>query len=115
MAILGGIAAGSAGADTGGSTFLCYSSNQVDPGVWATSDTNAGNSSAATLLTQGYWLPFAEKSVPTATQLPGGWYLICNLQTGQEAAVLGAAIGGAGETITEPSLQGTPGYYPQAT
>jgi hypothetical protein len=95
-------------------SYLCYSKNQVDPNFWVISTSNTGNTDATTLLAAGYWLPYAEKSVPTSTQLPGGWYLICNLQTG-ETAVPGGIIGGAGETITDPTLAGMPGYYPQAT
>ena len=95
-------------------SFLCYSKNQVDPNFWVISTSNAGNTDATSLLASGYWLPYAEKSVPTSTKLPGGWYLICNLQPG-ETAVPGSVIGGAGETITEPTLAGKPGYYPQAT
>jgi hypothetical protein len=98
----------------GNNSYLCYSKNQVDPNFWAISDSNAGNTDATALLAAGYWLPYAEKSVPTSTLLPGGWYLICNLQS-TETAVTGGLIGGAGETITDPTLAGKPGYYPQAT
>jgi hypothetical protein len=98
----------------GNNSYLCYSKNQVDPNFWPISDSNTGNTDATGLLAAGYWLPYAEKSVPTSTLLPGGWYLICNLQP-TEAAVAGASIGGAGETITDPSLAGKPGYYPEAT
>ena len=111
-AVLAAVAASAPAA--GNNSYLCYSKNQVDPNFWVISTSNAGNTDATSLLASGYWLPYAEKSVPTSTKLPGGWYLICNLQPG-ETAVPGSVIGGAGETITEPTLAGKPGYYPQAT
>jgi len=98
----------------GNNSYLCYSKNQVDPNFWVISTSNTGNTDATSLLAAGYWLPYAEKSVPTSTLLPGGWYLICNLQP-TETAVPGVNIGGAGETISDPTLAGKPGYYPQAT
>ncbi len=108
------LAASTAGAGNNNNSFLCYSKTQVDPEPWAISDPNTGNTDATHLLAAGYWLPYAEKSVPTGTQLPGGWYLICNLKS-TEAAVTGGVVGGAGEMITDPTLGGLPGYYPEAT
>jgi hypothetical protein len=60
--------------------FLCYSKFEVDPGVWPLAKTSSSiHDTASALLGTGYWSPFAEKSVPTRTELPGGYYLICNL------------------------------------
>jgi hypothetical protein len=70
-----GATASQAGART---AFLCYSKWQVDPGVW-TFKTSPRGIDAKSLYAQGYWSPYAEKSVPTKTILPGGWYLLCNL------------------------------------
>ena len=101
-------------------SYLCYSKFQVDPGVWSDSPTGikgglGGNISASALLKLGYWQPFAQKSTPTSTKLPSGWYLHCNPPG---ATVAGATpttiIGGAGETVTNTSLAALPGYYPMA-
>src|SRR2546430_13246390 len=53
--------------------------SQTDPGVWVDSPSNKGGDvSVAQLVALGYWVPFAEKSTPTNTLIPGGWYLNCN-------------------------------------
>src|SRR2546430_1909095 len=90
--------------------------SQTDPGVWVDSPSNKGGDvSVAQLVALGYWVPFAEKSTPTNTLIPGGWYLNCNpagatTQSGAATTI----IGGAGETVTDPTLAGLPGYYPTA-
>jgi hypothetical protein len=100
-------------------SYLCYSTLQVDPGVWSDSPTGimgglGGNISSSALLKLGYWQPFAEKSTPTKTVLPGGWYLHCNppgvtVSGGTPPTTI---IGGAGEIVANTSLYVFPGYYP---
>jgi|SRR5579864_195869 len=63
--------------------FLCYSHYQVDPGVWPLQKTSYTiHDTASDLLSMGYWSPYAEKSVPTKTLLPNGYYLNCNPPAG---------------------------------
>jgi hypothetical protein len=98
-------------------SYLCYSKFQIDPGVWSDSPTGfkgglGGNVSSSALLKLGYWQPFAQKSTPTATKLPGGWYLHCNPPGATVASTPSAIIGGAGETVGNKSLAALPGYYP---
>lgn len=79
--LVAAIVAGSASASgRPANTYLCYSKYQVDPGVWSqvAPVPQHANVSSVQLLGMGYWLPVAEKSVPTHTLLPGGWYLNCN-------------------------------------
>jgi hypothetical protein len=85
-------------------SFLCYSTFQVDPGTWLTSE-------SAALLAQGYWLPFAEKTTPTATAIGNGYYLSCPkfTQTGSLVSADGTDLG------EHPELANTPGYYPEGT
>ncbi|HZQ16040.1 MAG TPA: proprotein convertase P-domain-containing protein [Gaiellaceae bacterium] len=54
--------------------FLCYSTFQVDPGVWSLS-------TAKTLVGQGYWAPYAVAGNPfgSSTVLGNGYTLVCNL------------------------------------
>jgi hypothetical protein len=68
-------------ADAGASgAFLCYSKWQVDPGFWHFhAQTTLRNITAQGLFNAGYWSPYAEKTIPTKTHLPNGYYLICNL------------------------------------
>ena len=108
-----GLAASGAAAQTTTAAFLCYSKLQVDPGSWALTSTNSANHTAASLLAFGYWSPYAETSVPTATKISGGYYLICNLPANM-TAVAGTMISQKGATITNPSFAGQPGYYPLA-
>ena len=116
--VFGVVAAGAFGAAPPNNSYLCYSKSQVDPGVWSDNPIGlkgglGGNVSAGALLKLGYWQPFAVKSTPTGTKLPGGWYLHCNPPG---ATVAGGTpttiIGGAGETVANKSLAGLPGYYP---
>jgi hypothetical protein len=102
-------------------SYLCYSSLQVDPGVWSDSPTGVkgglgGNISSSALLKLGYWQPYAEKSTPTNTKLPNGWYLHCNPPgvTVSSGTAPTAIIGGAGEVVANTSLWVFPGYYPMA-
>jgi hypothetical protein len=85
-------------------SFLCYSTFQVDPGTWLTSE-------SAALLAQGYWLPFAEKTTPTATAIGNGYYLSC-----QKFTPTGSLVSADGTDLGEhPELANTPGYYPEGT
>ena len=114
VTLLGIAATGSAAVP--GNSYLCYSKLQVDPGVWADSVSNkGGNVTAFQLAALGYWKPFAQKSTPTSTLIPGGWYLHCNptSATTQAGAAL-TIIGGAGETVANADLAALPGYYPMA-
>jgi hypothetical protein len=92
--VLAGVAASGAAAQAGdhfGTTaaFLCYSRYQVDPGAWPLARTSGSiHDTAADLLAQGYWPPYAETSVPTGTRISGGYYLTCRLPTGM-SRVLG--------------------------
>jgi hypothetical protein len=99
------------------SSFLCYSKLQVDPGVWPDKTTN-GETTAPQLIAAGYWKPVAEKSIPTNTKLPQGWYLHCNppVATAQGAAPAPSAfVGEAGELITNGTdLATRPSVYPVA-
>lgn len=62
------------------STFLCYSSYQVEPGVWPVSQ-------AATLYsTFGYWQPFAVMGNVTGGTNVGAYHLVCNLAPGSAIA-----------------------------
>lgn len=99
-------------------SYLCYSKFQIDPGVWSDSPTGikgglGGNVSSSALLKLGYWQPWAQKSTPTGTKLPGGWYLHCN-PPGATVAGTPTIIGGAGEVVANTSLATLPGYYPMA-
>ena len=115
--LLGIAAVGATGAAAApGNSYLCYSKFQVDPGVWADSVSNkGGNLTAFQLAALGYWKPFAQKSTPTSTLIPGGWYLHCNptSATTQAGSAL-TIIGGAGETVANQELAALPGYYPMA-
>jgi hypothetical protein len=115
--VFGVSAASAAAAGPPNNSYLCYSKFQIDPGVWSDSPTGfkgglGGNVSSSALLKLGYWQPFAQKSTPTATKLPGGWYLHCNPPGATVASTPSAIIGGAGETVGNKSLAALPGYYP---
>lgn len=125
---LAGVAASGAAAQgdtpfTTTSAFLCYSKFQVDPGVWPIYRTSYRvHDTAADLLAQGYWAPYAETGVPTATRITGGYYLTCSLPASMQS--VGAQSGSAtapqlvsqkGNLVAESSkLAGVPGYYPLA-
>ncbi|MDE3024172.1 MAG: hypothetical protein KGI93_01245 [Acidobacteriota bacterium] len=105
--------------------FLCYSKFQVDPGVWPLEKTNYTiHDTASTLLGMGYWSPFAEKSVATRTELPGGYYLTCNLPAGMSPVVgtLPKQSTSSPELVTQKGAlvpkthkyAGEPGLYPLA-
>ena len=113
-AALAAIAAGSGAAATGeNTTYLCYSTHQVNPGVWS-------QSTAVKLMKQGYWLPYAEKSQPTQTQLPNGWYLRCNLtqKVVEGVSQVATYVDETGHRIIDPyllkSIDPADGYYPMA-
>jgi len=89
---LAGVAASEASAQSSpfstSVAFLCYSKFQVDPGVWPLAKTSYTiHDTASTLLGLGYWSPYAEKAVPTATELPGGYYLTCDVPVGMSRVV----------------------------
>ena len=120
-ALLGVYASVASAAGPPNNSYLCYSKFQVDPGVWSDSPTGikgglGGNLSSSALLKLGYWQPFAQKSTPTSTKLPGGWYLHCNPPgvTALGGTPPTTIIGGAGETVANTSLAALPGYYPTA-
>jgi hypothetical protein len=108
--VTGLVASGAAGQTS--ASYLCYSKFQVDPGSWAETSTN-GNSTVASLMARGYWAPYAETSVPTATKITGGYYLICNLPASLKP-VAGTWISQKGEKTTVSSFATQPGYYPLA-
>jgi hypothetical protein len=84
--------------------FLCYSTFQTDPGVW-------GVKTAAKLLAEGYWQPWAiAGNVPGGTNV-GGYHLVCSLAAGQAAT--GAFTDGAGG-YEPPAYAGMLGIYPIA-
>lgn len=90
--MLAGVAASEASAQSNpfrtSVAFLCYSKFEVDPGVWPLQKTASTiHDTASDLLGMGYWSPYAEKSVPTATELPGGYYLSCKLPAGMSPVV----------------------------
>jgi hypothetical protein len=84
--------------------FLCYSRFQIDPGSWLTSE-------AAALIAQGYWLPYAEKTVATGTAIGSGYYLSC-----QQFAATGNIVNADGVNLGQSTgLANAPGYYPEGT
>jgi hypothetical protein len=93
---------GSAGAvspvaETPGGIFLCYSKDQVDPGVWLSGQ-------AQELLAGGYWKPVAVAGLQSSTRY-GAFSLVCN--PGKEAASAPvASVDGSGDIYTDPSYLG---------
>jgi len=94
--------------------FLCYSTFQVDPGVFPLGyPIVTPRPTAADDLAAGYWSPYAETSVPTNTKI-GNYYLDCMLPTGLSVV--------AGETVTQKGVEEAtnpwylthPGYFPLA-
>jgi hypothetical protein len=124
---LAGVAASEASAQSNSFkttvAFLCYSKFEVDPGVWAL---QGNRDTASDLLASGsYWSPYAEKTVPTATLLPGGYYLNCNLPAGMipelgtlpkyDATPRPLLLTQKGGLIEmSPKYAGEPGLYPVA-
>jgi hypothetical protein len=94
--------------------FLCYSTYQVNPGVWPFSGVGPAHHDAAQLMALGYWSPYAEQSVPTQTQLGNGWYLDCKLPATLKPAASGDLMGLGGTMFSPTKLAGEPGYYPIA-
>jgi hypothetical protein len=105
--------------------FLCYSKFQVDPGVWPLQKTSFTiHDTASDLLGMGYWSPYAEKSAPTATELPDGYYLSCSLPAGMRPVVgtLPKQSLASPELVTQKGAlvpmtrkyAGEPGLYPLA-
>lgn len=126
---LAGVAASEASAQSNpfktSVAFLCYSRFQVDPGVWPLEKTSYTiHDTASTLLGMGYWSPFAERSMPTRTELPGGYYLDCNLPAGMTPVVgtLPKQSAASPELVTQKGglvpmtrkYAGEPGLYPLA-
>lgn len=94
--------------------FLCYSTYQVNPGVWPLSVSNSAHHSAGQLMALGYWSPFAEQSTPTGTAIGNGWYLTCNLPANLKPVASGDLLGRKGGVFTPAKQAGKPGYYPIA-
>jgi hypothetical protein len=82
--------------------FLCYSAFQDQPGVWP-------EAQAKTLLTQGYWYPYAVPDKVTGGTNIGGYHLTCNVAATQ--SVSGKVMGGDG-TVLGSAYSGLFGYYP---
>src|SRR4051794_29766624 len=80
-AIVTAIGVQSATADPGdtGHAYVCFSS--VAGPMLAAAD-NADVFPTWSSYATGYFAPMAEATVPTTTQIAGGWYLTCNLAAG---------------------------------
>jgi hypothetical protein len=114
-AVIGGVGASTAYAGSSGA-FLCYSKWEVNPGFyrWPLADA---------LHSDGFWSPYVEQSVPTATKVAGG-YLLCNLQQPAVTTTLKPETGtvmdlaGYTESVDNqklfPSRTLAPGWYPEA-
>ena len=127
---LAGVSASGASAQGGpfetAVAFLCYSHYQVDPGVWPLEKTDYRiHDTASVLLGMGYWSPYAEKSAPTQTELPNGYYLTCSLPAGLTSPVMGTLPKqsvSSQELVTQKGALvpmsrknvGQPGLYPLA-
>jgi hypothetical protein len=82
--------------------FLCYSTSQVEPGVWM-------QDQAAELLAAGYYYPKAlPGNVDGGTNL-GSFHLVCNAS----GTPTGMFVNENGEVIPPEHAQGNLGYYPQ--
>jgi hypothetical protein len=82
--------------------FLCYSTSQVEPGVWL-------QDQAAELLAAGYYYPKAlPGNVDGGTNL-GSFHLVCNAS----GTPTGMFVNENGEVIPPEHAQGNLGYYPQ--
>jgi hypothetical protein len=115
VALALGIAAPFASADPGALAFACYSTSQVDPGVWSSGETDVFATWAS--YAPGYWAPYAETSVPTHTQI-GDYYLTCNLPSGMAANGAYVSKGGSATPDEWPYIvdgSAIPGVYPVAT
>lgn len=115
LALSGVLAAGAGASARTTLVFLCYSKFQTDPGVWSTARTGPPiHETASDLLAQGYWSPFAERSVPTKTAIANGYFLICNLPSGL-GPVPRMLVTRKGDVINlSPKLVGETGLYPEA-
>ncbi len=78
------------------SVFLCYSTYQVDPGVWKLSQ-------AETLFKAGYWQPYAVAGNVVGGTNVGAYHLVCNLATGQSVPAVHGYVGGGG-TVVGPDM-----------
>ena len=109
LAVSGGAGAGgAAGAPTPppNNAFLCYSSFEDNPGSWQIG-------TAAQLLGQGYWSPYAVPGNVAGGTNVGGYHLTCNLASTQSAG--DSTLGGAGETYgagAKSEVSDVPGHYP---
>jgi hypothetical protein len=81
------------------SVFLCYSTYQVDPGVWMLSQ-------AETLFKAGYWQPYAVAGNVVGGTNVGTYHLVCNLATGQSVPAVHGYVGGGG-TVVGPDMHTT--------
>jgi hypothetical protein len=82
--------------------FLCYSKEQVEPGVWL-------QDQAAELLAAGYYYPNAlAGNVEGGTNL-GSFHLVCNAS----GTPTGMFVNANGEVVPPEHAQGNLGYYPQ--
>lgn len=115
LAISGLLAAGAGAGTPTRVAFLCYSKDQVDPGVWPLAKTGPSiHETAGDLLAQGYWSPYAETSVPTKTEIADGYFLTCSVPSGLNP-VPGMLVTRKGALIhLSPKLVGEPGLYPEA-
>lgn len=108
LAVSGGAGAGAVGSPPPppNSAFLCYSAFEDNPGAWPI-DT------AAQLLTQGYWAPYAVPGNVAGGTNVGGYHLTCNIASTQSAG--DSTLGGAGETYgagAKSEVSDVPGHYP---
>lgn len=85
-----------ASADVGGTNhaYVCFSS-VAGPMLASADDTSVFPTWST--YGSGYFAPMAESSVPTTTQIAGGWYLTCNLAAGWTQ--IGSYILGDGSKI----------------
>jgi hypothetical protein len=115
-ATVAGFAASAGHASTSGTSgaFLCYSKYQTNPGFWPFVSPKGGHEGAQALLAKGYWSPFAEKSVPTKTQMTGGWYLLCNLPPTMQTVTNTYRGDKGGPNLTLPPSLVQAGDYPVA-
>jgi len=82
--------------------FLCYSKDQVDPGVWPLSE-------ARDLIGQGYWEPSAVGGTVTDGTNVGGYHLVCN-PAGAQGVADGGYVGGDGGLVSNVPPDAI-GYY----
>lgn len=85
--------------------FLCYSADQVTPGVW-------GADVAPGLLKQGYWQAYAVKGNVAGGTNVGDFHLVCNVAAGQALGLQFADEGGWSTNANDHSaVAGAIGWY----